>query len=205
VPLAAPLIERSDDLVSIEQALADVQTGDGRCAFIAGPAGIGKTALLNEVRNIGRSRGFRLLEATGFELERSFPFSVVRQLYERVLEELDEAERSALAQGAGAVFDAAGNDSAGPDLSFQVLHGLYWLVAELAQASPLLIAVDDVQWSDGPSLRHLLYLSRRLEGLPVTPGSVEGTLMRAYAKLGISGRGAREALPEALGSLFAEA
>jgi DNA-binding CsgD family transcriptional regulator len=40
--------------------------------------------------------------------------------------------------------------------------------------------------------------------LCVTLKTVEGTLMRAYSKLGISGRGAREALPEALGPLFSE-
>jgi DNA-binding CsgD family transcriptional regulator len=41
--------------------------------------------------------------------------------------------------------------------------------------------------------------------LCVTLKTVEGTLMRAYAKLGISGRGARAALPEALGPLYVEA
>jgi DNA-binding CsgD family transcriptional regulator len=41
--------------------------------------------------------------------------------------------------------------------------------------------------------------------LCVTLKTVEGTLMRGYAKLGISGRGARGALPGALGSLYSEA
>ena len=49
--------------------------------------------------------------------------------------------------------------------SFAVLHGLYWLVANLAVIRPLLIAVDDAQWADEPSLRWLAYLAPRLEGL----------------------------------------
>ena len=40
--------------------------------------------------------------------------------------------------------------------------------------------------------------------LYVTLKTVEGTLGKVYAKLGISGRGAREALPEAISGLGPE-
>ncbi len=48
-----------------------------------------------------------------------------------------------------------------------MLHGLYWLTANLAGQGPLLLAVDDLHWSDRPSLRFVAHLARRLEGLPV--------------------------------------
>jgi hypothetical protein len=48
---------------------------------------------------------------------------------------------------------------------------------------PLLIAVDDVQWADYPSLRHLLYLSRRLEGLAVAVVVAERTGEKASLTL----------------------
>jgi predicted ATPase len=48
-----------------------------------------------------------------------------------------------------------------------VARGLYWLTANLAERNPVMIAVDDVQWSDPPSLRFLAYLCRRLEGMTV--------------------------------------
>jgi hypothetical protein len=44
---------------------------------------------------------------------------------------------------------------------------LFWLVANIAADTPLLLAVDDLQWSDAASLRFLVYLARRLEGLPI--------------------------------------
>jgi len=163
----ADLLERSDDLGMIGQALTEAQTGNGCCAFLTGPAGIGKTALLDAAHSLGRSRGFQVLGATGFELERSYPFGLVRQLYESVVQGFEESERDTLLEGATAVFGVGRGDGAGQDPSYRVLLGLYWLVAELAQASPLLVAVDDVQWADSPSLRHLLYLGRRLEGLPI--------------------------------------
>ena len=61
----------------------------------------------------------------------------------------------------------SGEVSAQPagDSSFAVLHGLYWLVVNLAASGALLIAIDDAHWADEPSLRWLAYLAPRLEGL----------------------------------------
>ena len=53
------------------------------------------------------------------------------------------------------------------DASFATLHGLYWLMLNLAADRPLVLAVDDLHWCDRPSLRFLAYLTRRLEGLPI--------------------------------------
>src|SRR5262249_60856260 len=53
------------------------------------------------------------------------------------------------------------------DISFAVLHGLYWLAANIAARRPAAIVVDDLHWSDPPTLRWLSFLGRRLEGLPL--------------------------------------
>jgi DNA-binding CsgD family transcriptional regulator len=59
---------------------------------------------------------------------------------------------------------AAGGPVA-PDPSFAVLHGLYWLCANLAAERPLALVVDDAHWTDGASLRFLAFLLPRLEEL----------------------------------------
>ena len=48
-----------------------------------------------------------------------------------------------------------------------MLHGLYWLTANLAYERPLFLALDDTHWFDTPSLHWLTYLARRIEGLPL--------------------------------------
>ena len=48
-----------------------------------------------------------------------------------------------------------------------MMHALYWVGANLAGRDPVLITVDDAQWADDPSRSFLLYLARRLTGLPV--------------------------------------
>ena len=55
----------------------------------------------------------------------------------------------------------------GQEDSYAVLHGLYWLTADIAQRVPLLLAVDDLHWADLPSQRFAGYLARRLDGLRV--------------------------------------
>ena len=47
------------------------------------------------------------------------------------------------------------------------IHGLYWLVANLAELEPVLLIIDDAQWADAQTIRFLDYLVRRLADLPV--------------------------------------
>jgi hypothetical protein len=83
-PAAVPaeLLERELEIEVLEAALAAVVAGAGRLAVIDGAAGIGKTALLRERAHAG---GVAVLSARGGELERTFPFGVVRQLFEPVV------------------------------------------------------------------------------------------------------------------------
>ena len=112
-----------------------------------------------------------MLRARGSELEAGFAFGVVRQLFERRLAGVEDGERDELLTGPAAaarplLADAPG-ESSPDDTSFAVLHGLYWLTANLAARRFLVIAVDDAHWADRPSLRWLAYLAPRLEGLPL--------------------------------------
>jgi DNA-binding CsgD family transcriptional regulator len=65
--------------------------------------------------------------------------------------------------------------------SFAVLHGLYWLCANLAGDRPLALIVDDAHWADGASLRFLAFLLPRLQELSIAvllgarPAEAEGT------------------------------
>lgn len=172
--IAGRLLERSAELARLEQLARRARSGAGDLAVIAGPAGIGKTRLLEHACATA-GRDVTLLRARGGELERTFPYGVVRQLFEPALRRLSPAERRAVLRGEPALAVAALGrvddvpahaDMPGED-RFAVLHGLHRLTANLAQRAPLLIAIDDVQWSDASSLGFVTYLARRVADLPV--------------------------------------
>jgi DNA-binding CsgD family transcriptional regulator len=168
VQLAA-LVERELELETVELLLAGAGAGSGGAVVFEGPAGIGKSSLLAAARSAAGKR-MRVLSARGGELERELPFGVVRQLLEPVVVTSDAEERAALWVGAAALAKPvllAPNPEAGTEPSFAALHGLYWLTINLADTQPVLVAVDDAHWADVASLRWLVYLARRLAGVPL--------------------------------------
>jgi len=164
------LLDREDDLATLDRAQAEAVAGDGRVLLIEGPPGIGKTVLLDELRRRARASGIEVLTARGGELECGFGFGVVRQLLEARLAGASGEERTRLLAGAAALAEplfSRAVDEDSRDVAFATLHGLYWLVANIAERAPLMLAVDDVQWADEPSLRFLVHLAHRMAALPV--------------------------------------
>ena len=160
------LLEREEELSALDAALARARAGHGQVVAVEGPGGIGKTRLLAAARGAAREAGMRTLQARASELERSFTFGVVRQLFEPALFAAADAERDRWLSGAAgltrSMFEDAG---AGHDeSSYARLHGLYWLCANLAADAPLLVCVDDAQWSDEPSLSFLGFLAAPARG-----------------------------------------
>ena len=161
------LLERDREMVSLDGLLGGLGDEQPGFALIEGPAGIGKSRLLAEVRDKAAGEGFKVLSARGGELEGDFAFGVVRQLFEGLLADREEADRllAGAAAPARSVFEAVESGD-GEQGGFAALHGLYWLVANLAER-PLVLAIDDLHWVDQASLRFVAYLLRRLEGMPV--------------------------------------
>jgi DNA-binding CsgD family transcriptional regulator/tetratricopeptide (TPR) repeat protein len=171
LPVQLDLLEREAEVGAVSDLIGAIGDG-GRLLAIEGPPGIGKTALLAEAKALGQKAGLQVLSARGSELERSFSYGMVRQLFEQLLVSASAEERDELLAGAaalaGPLFEPArlAADSGG-DSSLATLHGLYWLTVNIASRRPLLLVLDDLHWSDLPSLRWLAYLLPRMEGLAV--------------------------------------
>lgn len=164
------LLEREHELGSIRRWLAEAATGHGRVVLLRGGAGLGKSALLARAAGLAETRGMDVMSARGSELEREMPFGVARALLEPRIRRMDESERTCVLAGAAAhsrplLRLAAGGAASGDPLG--VIHGLYWLCANLSDRTPLLLVVDDLHWLDAQSSRWLWYLGRRIGELPV--------------------------------------
>jgi DNA-binding CsgD family transcriptional regulator len=172
IETATNLLERESELAQLEDALRAAEAGRGNIVLLEAPAGLGKTSLLRAASEEASESGFTCLRARAGELERDFAYGCVRQLFEPVVARADGAERERLLGGAAALSQplfAPAEDCPLPasDGAFSVLHGLYWLLNNLADEGPVALLVDDLHWSDAESLRFLNYLAPRLDGLAV--------------------------------------
>lgn len=162
------LLEREQEMEGLRVACHEVGAGSGRALAIEAGAGLGKTRLLGEARNLGDEQGLDVLSGRATELERDFPFALVRQLFGARLSALPPQEREAILEGATAARGALGlGPDAGETDPFAVLHSLYWVTVALAERGPLLLAIDDAHWADSGSLDFVNFLLPRLEELPV--------------------------------------
>ena len=167
--VSEPLLERERELEVLRGALREAQEGHGPVVLVEGVAGLGKTSLLRASLDAAAEEGFTCLRARPTELERDFAYGCVRQLLEPVLAR--DPDRGRLFAGAAALaaplFAATGAALPAPSLdsSFSMLHGLYWMIDNLAAETPVVLAVDDVQWADAESQRLLEYLAPRVDGV----------------------------------------
>jgi DNA-binding CsgD family transcriptional regulator len=173
------LLEREHEVERVRGAMRSVGRREGLVIVIEGAAGIGKSRLLEIGRDRSSELGFRVLGARATELEQGFPYGVIRQLFERLVSEADDADRKRWLSGAASlavdlltgtptiVPPAPAPRQAADDPSYAWQHGLYWLASNLSADSPLVLTLDDLQWCDAPSVRALAFIARRLAGQPL--------------------------------------
>lgn len=155
------LVGRQRECAALDALLADVHGGSSRVLVLTGEAGIGKTALLDELA--GRAAALRVVRVAGVESEIEFAFAALHQVCGPLTHrtpQLPEPQRAALRQAFGA--------DAGPQPD-RFLTGLavLGLISDASDERPLLFLIDDQQWLDGASAQILAFVARRLGAEPV--------------------------------------
>ena len=156
-PLLRVFRGRSSEREALDRLLVGAREGQSGVFVVRGEAGVGKTALLRLAA--GRASGFRVVQIAGVESEMELPFAGLQQLCMSLMggrmRALPDPQREALQVAFGLASGAV------PD---RLLVGLATLslMAEAAEAQPLLCLVDDLQWLDGASGQVLGFVARRL-------------------------------------------
>jgi len=99
--------------------------------------------------------GSMVLRARGIAGESDFPFGVVRQAFELLVDGAPAVERRAWLRGPTAIvppiLNLSSHGTVGPDADptgHVAAHALFWLTVNIARRAPLVVVVDDVRWAD---------------------------------------------------------
>jgi DNA-binding CsgD family transcriptional regulator len=153
------VIGRESEIAEGSGFLAEVAERT-RGLLLAGKPGMGKTTVWSTVVDDAARRGYEVLVARPSEVEADLAFSVLTDLLTSVeaptLAELPGVQRAALEHALRRGEVGSPVDSVAVALA--VLH----VLRLLSEDAPLVVAVDDLQWVDAPSLRALTYAFRRL-------------------------------------------
>jgi DNA-binding CsgD family transcriptional regulator len=156
---------REDELAALLDLL-DASDELPAAAVVVGEAGIGKTALWLAATAAADKRGYLVLSCRPAEAEAGFSFVGLADLIGArvadVLPELPRPQRRAL-EAALALSESEGPPAEERVVAFAFLSTL----RKLAVSHRLLLAIDDVQWLDAPSLAMLRFALPRLEAEPV--------------------------------------
>ncbi|MGH2534577.1 MAG: helix-turn-helix transcriptional regulator [Thermomicrobiales bacterium] len=171
-----PLIGREDELARLRSAVDAGMAGGPRVVLLAGEAGIGKTRLLDEVMRLvtdGRTALGRCADERG--MPPYLPWiDALADLDDRAGRQSSDARLQDLLLEADVDSDAprlAGGPSP-EQRKLRLFDRVTRALADLARATPVLIAFDDLQWSDEASNELLRYVALHL---PTIPLAIVGT------------------------------
>ena len=165
-----PLVGRDAELARVVLVRDRALAGTGRVLLVMGEAGIGKTRLVEEL--VAPVRGHaRVIVGHCYASDGDFALSVWIDALRAVVG--DEA----LLAGVGAPWrselavlvpelgvDPIPGASAGPRRLFEAVGRL---IERLADATPLVLVLEDVHWADDATARLFTFVARRITALPV--------------------------------------
>jgi ABC-type oligopeptide transport system substrate-binding subunit/class 3 adenylate cyclase len=189
------LVGRSRELGLGREALEALRAGRGGVLVVAGDAGIGKTRLLNELRELAEREGSCWLEGRCVSYGESLPYWPFRDLLRgewigaggeepelrvrvglrRRLEQLFDGRANELYPYLGGLLEVALEHEAAARTSQLSPEALQWrtfevvgqLFARLSEDAPLVLALEDLHWADPTSVQLLEQLLSLAEEAPV--------------------------------------
>jgi len=174
-----PLVDRTEEMNVLKEAVYRAVHGEGGLVFIHGEAGIGKTRLVRELGAYARSRGVQVLYGRCpalFRMDGVPPYILWKEVIKDYLEACTPeqlyrvvgyypAEVAKLVPEIGQKLRSIPQSF--PISPEQEQNRLFEAVSQfitnISRETPLLVLLDDLQWTDPSSLLLLHYLARDVQ------------------------------------------
>jgi len=177
-PSSPELVGRETEVSALAAALSAAEQADCRVMFVSGEAGVGKTRLLREAERQTRERGMIALHGECLELHGGeLPYAPLvaalqgahADLVEEALDSLPTSARLEIGRLVPELLGERSHDQLATDPSQYAKGRLYeWLlrlIRCLAREAAVLLAIEDLHWSDDATRDFITYLTRNAAGL----------------------------------------
>src|SRR5271170_2620665 len=150
----SPFSGRERQMGMVRDQLDRASSGVGSVVLVEGDAGLGKSRLLQEVALVARSRRFRVGGCAADPGDGMVEMSTLMV---------------ALFEGSEPILDRVSLPTSHvlPEQRYWLLQDLQGLLERAAVKTPLLICLDDLQWTDGGTAAALRALPNRLATVPI--------------------------------------
>ncbi|MER6716876.1 MULTISPECIES: AAA family ATPase [unclassified Streptomyces] len=157
-----PVVGRDAELERLSGVLEGARRGEARAVLLAGDAGVGKTRVLDEVGKRAAAAGMTVVAGHCVDLgDVGLPYLP----FTEILGVLAADERFSAALAAHPVVErllGAGTDAVRDvDARLRLFEGIAGLLADVAEAAPLLLVLEDLHWADQSSRDLLRFLLGR--------------------------------------------
>jgi tetratricopeptide (TPR) repeat protein len=173
------LIDRTEELGLLSAAIDNATRGEGGLVFLYGEAGIGKTRLAREIETYARLRGMQTLYGRCpalFTMGSVPPYALWSEAIKNYLEvctpqQLYRVVGTYPSEVCKIVPQIKQKLGAIPELSpispeqerDRLFEAVSQFITNISREAPLLVVLDDLQWTDQSSLLLLLYVARGLK------------------------------------------
>ena len=171
--MGKPLFGRAGELALLAGRLHDVAAGGLRCVVLAGEPGAGKTRLAAELCRVAHAEGATVFYGRCHE-DAPFPYApFVEALRDYVAATAPERVRAEAGHGAAQLAklvpqlaerlpdDEVTRTTGDPQIEgLRLLDAIMSLIAGAARSAPVVLALEDLHWSDRPTMRVLDHLAR---------------------------------------------
>jgi DNA-binding CsgD family transcriptional regulator len=162
--MGGALVGREAELARLRALLHDAAAGRAVTGLVSGDAGIGKSRLVDEAKQIAEQDGFTVLSGQCAEIGDSVPYLPFADAFRTAPPRIEKAIKTRpvlsrlLPDG-----DEQDHEVDWSGLARQQMFGaVLSLLSELAAESPVLLVIEDLHWADATTRHLVTFLARML-------------------------------------------